>query len=214
MRDPLYFSRPGLQQHAGAFPVLENTIKDNKKTITNASQRGFSMIELVVVVSIVGIIAAIAVPKFADAGAGRRLSAAKRALISDIHATQLRARATSKTHVVMFYPDSNKYIIFESTEVKRETIVLNRDLDNDPYNLSINSTNIPGNQYAIITPFGDLSPAFTVDLTEHNTTIQVSFEGVGDPGIVPVITFIEQDAIDNETELDAQFGAAMQMGVQ
>ena len=60
----------------------------------------FSMIEMVLVVSIMAIIVTIAAPKFADAESGRSLQSAKSVIESDINAIKLRARATGKEHVL------------------------------------------------------------------------------------------------------------------
>jgi len=159
-----------------------------------ASARGFSMMELAIVVSIVGIIAAIAVPKFADAGSGRRLSAAKKALIADIEMAQLRARATSKTHAIKFYPNENKYIIVEGTDVRKEAIILTRDFDDNPFNLGIKRTNIGGNEIVVVSVYGEISPSFTVQLIENGTSISVVFGGVANLGITTKLTISDLDA--------------------
>lgn len=158
------------------------------------------MIELVIVVAITGIIAAIAVPKFADAGSGRRVSAAKRTLIADVEMTQLLARASSKAHVIRFYPDENSYIIVEGTDIKREAIVFSRDFDSDPFSIGINRTSLGTDQFAIISAFGDISPAFTVWLFNDKIETAVFFDGVSDFGIVPndtiTITEVKKVTLD------------------
>jgi len=153
------------------------------------------MIEMMIVVVIIGIVATISIPKFADAGSGRRLSAAKRTLISDIESAQIRARATSTVHVVKFYPNENRYIIVEGEDIRREAVILVRDFDDDPYNLGIKRTNLAGDQYAIISVYGDISPGFTVGLLDDGIEILVEIGGVADFGVTPTVTITDDEAV-------------------
>ncbi len=159
--------------------------------------RAFTLIELLIVISIIGLISAIAIPKFADAGSGRRLSAAKRVLVADIEMAKLRARATSKIHVIKFIPNENRYIIVEGTDVRRQAVILSRNFADTPYLVEIASTNLGGGELAAITLFGDVSPAFDVVLQENGTEAVVSFDGLADLGIVIVdsITLSEVKAL-------------------
>lgn len=160
--------------------------------------RGFSMIEMVMVIAIIGIITAIALPKFAHAGAGRRLSAAKNTLISDIEMVKLRARGTSKVHVIKFYPDENKYIIVEGTDIKREAVILSRDFDDEPYTVGLSRTTIGASESAVISVYGDMSPGFLVGFTDGEVEITTSFDGIADFGvaITETITLDEMKAVD------------------
>lgn len=160
---------------------------------------GFSMIEMVIVVTIIGIMATIAIPKFADAGSGRRLSSAKRTLIGDIESAQLRARATSKVHVVKFYPSENRYIIFEGEDVRREAAILVRDFDEEPYTLGLNRTNLGGDEYAVISVYGDITPGFSVGLLDDGIEIAVVIGGVADFGVTPTLTITDGEATGIDT---------------
>ena len=155
------------------------------------TERGFSLIEVVIVVTIIGIIATIAVPKFADAGSGRRLSAAQKVLRADIATAKLRARATSKVHAIKFYPDDEYYVIIEGTTVKPSAIIIKRDLSADPYRVGIKRTSLGVVPYSIITPFGDLSPAFSVTVDDQGIEIPVSFDGIASTGLTVVDTVVD-----------------------
>ena len=164
--------------------------------------KGFSMIEMVIVVAIIGIMATIAIPRFADAGSGRRLSAAKRTLIKDIESAQTRARATSKVHVIKFYPSENRYIIVEGEDIRREAVILVRDFDEDPYTLGIKRTNLGGDEYAVISVYGDIAPGFTIGLLDDGIEIVVEIGGVADFGVTPALTITDGEVV----ALDANEG--------
>ncbi len=183
------FTRPGQHQQTGAFPFPEG----HMNTALNRLNRGFSMIELVIVVTILGIITAIAVPKFADAATGRKLQAGKKQLLADIETAKLRARATSKQHTLKFYPSEEIYVIVEGNEITREAIVIARDFSEEPFDIDLNRTNLGGDQVMVITAFGDISPSGRVQLRYSTTALTVDIEGVADTGIVPVVTATEDE---------------------
>ena len=154
------------------------------------------MIEMVIVMMIIGIIAAIALPRFAEADSGRRLSAARRTLLSDIETVKLRARATSKVHVIKFYIDKDKYIVFEGTELNRAAVVFARDFNDEPYGVNLNRTSLGVETQAAITVYGEISPAFTVGILDNNIEITVDIAGGADHGI-PITGSLTSDEVDS-----------------
>ncbi len=185
-------SRPGLHTQIGAFPIQETTMQNQ----SNAQRTGFSLIELVIVVSIMAVVAAIAVPRFADASSGRRLQAAKNAIVHDIERAKIRARATSTNHVLQFYPDRETYIITEGDTVSESAIILARNLSDEPLNIQIHATNLSGDNNATITPYGDLTPGVRIRITDGSNFINVDFPGIATSRTPPVVE-VTEDAVED-----------------
>ena len=74
-------------------------------------QRGFSLLELVVVIAILGTLAAVAVPRYLSAQERYRAEAAARRLCADITAAQSQARLRSQRHSLTFTPGAARYTL-------------------------------------------------------------------------------------------------------
>ncbi|MEP6729327.1 MAG: prepilin-type N-terminal cleavage/methylation domain-containing protein [bacterium] len=72
----------------------------------NRSRRGFTLIELLIVVVIIGILAAIAIPKFANTKSKAYIAAMK---------SDLRNLVTAEES---FFADSTKYLTYDTTKLK------------------------------------------------------------------------------------------------
>jgi prepilin-type N-terminal cleavage/methylation domain-containing protein len=73
--------------------------------------RGFSLIELVLVLGILAVMAALAAPRYALALADYRAEHAARRIVADIAATQSAARATASSETITFDLPANAYQI-------------------------------------------------------------------------------------------------------
>ena len=72
----------------------------------NRARRGFTLIELLIVVVIIGILAAIAIPKFANTKSKAYIAAMK---------SDLRNLVTAEES---FFADSTKYVTYDTTQLK------------------------------------------------------------------------------------------------
>ena len=157
-----------------AFPEI--TMNTTRHSTTRAA---FSMIEVIMVIFVLGIIATIAAPRFADAGSGRRLQAAESLIQKDIEIVKLRARATGQMHLLRFYPADDMYVAFEGAEVKRDAIVLARVLSDSTLEIDLSRTNIGGDEDIFVSELGKLEKDFSIGIKDQGIEKVISFTGVG-----------------------------------
>ncbi len=107
---------------------------------------GVSLIEIVIVVLVLGIFAAAAAPKFADALSAHRVDMAAHRLASDLRAAQARAKALSATQSVTFVlpPSGNQYEIvgMKNPDRPAESYVVR--LSEAPYLATLVSVSLEG----------------------------------------------------------------------
>lgn len=82
--------------------------------MTPRADRGFTMVELVLVLTILGLLAWIAYPKFATYYE-IKLDAAARRLAADLRYAQSQSIGTRKTHGLLFEPARGRYTVFSQT---------------------------------------------------------------------------------------------------
>lgn len=76
------------------------------------SARGYTLIEMLIVVTILGIAAALVVPAMGDAGV-LRVQSAVRQVVSDINYVQSEAIAHQEPKAILFYPSENRYVLLD-----------------------------------------------------------------------------------------------------
>lgn len=114
----------------------------------------FSLVELVLVMAIVGITAAIAAPRYARSIAAYSAQAAADRLRADLETARERAKAASSSYSVLFPVGQSAYDIYPTAapaDLSRRSTVR---LDADPYRASITSVNFEGFNVLTFSGFG------------------------------------------------------------
>ncbi len=147
-----------------------------------ARARGASLIELVLVLAIVGVLAGIAMPRYASASGRRRLTAAASRLVSDLDAARSQARNTSSPTTMTFGVGTGRYS-WVSASVK--TTGTSVDLAKSPYEALVSSISVGGDADLVFSGLGLPDTAGTVVLTAGVWQIPVTIDavsGVASPG--------------------------------
>ena len=116
--------------------------------------RGVSLLELVLVLAIMGVLAAIAVPRFASANIRYRLDLAARRVKTDLATAQRLARITSASRCVYFYPSAGAYRLPEMRHPDDSRLVYQVELADDPYDVSIVSADFDGDGNIVFDGYG------------------------------------------------------------
>jgi len=97
----------------------------------------FSLIELVVVIVIIGVMAAVAVPRFASAAGRYRLDAAARRVAADLRLARSTAMSRSANVQFLFDFAGTQYSIYNVQDIDRQGVHINVQLDEDPYHVDL-----------------------------------------------------------------------------
>lgn len=155
---------------------------------TVARTRAFSMIEMVLVVAIAGITAAVAVPKLSSGFPGSRLAAVENRLIAEFAMVGELARAQGKSHTIQFSITDSEMRVYEGAGAGRGAVIRTIRLSDPPYETTIVSTNITDvAQMITVDGFGIYSATAKVTVSTGGTTRAVTLSAplAGTPVVPP-----------------------------
>jgi prepilin-type N-terminal cleavage/methylation domain-containing protein len=105
-------------------------------------ERGFTAIELILVIVILGILAAIAYPRFQGLP-GIRVSAAAQEIAGVIRFAQSQAISTAYNYKVYFYASTNSYSVYQVNRSSGAETIISNPLKAGNYPVALN-TDYPG----------------------------------------------------------------------
>lgn len=117
-------------------------------------RRGFSLLELTIVVMILGIMAAIAMPNWTWLLAKYRVDSAAQRIVVDLNRTQSLAYATSSTKTVTFTVAQSRYQIPGLKDLDHPAATYTVDLTAEPYRATLVSAVFGGSSQISYNGFG------------------------------------------------------------
>lgn len=116
--------------------------------------RSFSLAELVCVVVIIGILSAIAVPRFSNSIALQRVEAAARRVQVDLALARRHAKTSSTSQIVAFDSAANGYWLEGMMDPDHPSIEYKVSLSEEPYSANIVSVDFGGDEEIIFDGWG------------------------------------------------------------
>lgn len=145
-------------------------------SVGRARTGGFSLFELLIVVSLMGIVAAVAVPRYANSIGRYRAESAARRVAADLALAKAKARASSAPQTVTFNPAAGTYTISAMRSLDHPADPYTVDLSAEPYHVAITYASFGGAPQAQFDMFG--SPLWdgtvTVRAGEYARSVQLS----------------------------------------
>ncbi len=140
-------------------------------------QCAFTLIELVMVISILGITAAIALPRFSHANANYRLKAAANRVIQDFNLAIKQSQSISQNVTILFNKNNHSYQITNLPSLNDPTKTYQVELKHHPYQVKIRAVIMTaGGNSLLINPMEQLRKSGTITLQYGNKTRSISFD--------------------------------------
>lgn len=145
---------------------------------------GFSMVELVLVLSIIGVMAAIALPRYSRSLTRYRVELAAHRIINDLDYARSHARQTSQSVRVRFKDFQDRVQIAALPGLKPNTTYESL-LSEDPYRVAINLPNFGGDGDVIFDGYGKPDTGGTVVVQAGALSMTVTLDAETGKASVP-----------------------------
>ena len=146
--------------------------------LRRGSRSGYSLFELIIVLSLMAIVAALAVPRYANSVGRYRAEAAARRVAADLSLAQAKAKAVSAGQSVTFNAMAGTYTVTGVRNLDHPGAVYTVNLAGDPYRVTIAYADFGGAPQAQFDMFGtpQWSGTVTVRAGDYARTVLLAKE--------------------------------------
>ncbi|MDD5451647.1 MAG: GspH/FimT family pseudopilin [Desulfovibrionales bacterium] len=141
------------------------------------NHRGFTLTELMIVVALMAILAAIAVPSIIAQMPKYRLNGAARQVLGDLVAARMQA-VSQNNELKVFFLDNHSYMILDDDDndgtADTGEATQTKDIQTDYYDVTFNSNNDP-----IFQPNGTASNLATITLSNTSGSHSITISSAG-----------------------------------
>lgn len=136
--------------------------------------RGFTLVELTIVLVVIGVVFAIATPRFSDAASHRRADLALDRIERDIRLAEQDAWHTGTSRELVFDVANNRYEIVGMTDAAGNPYIV--DLSKAPYYLAVTSADFGGESKAVLDGRGENTAMGTIVLADGPVSVTATVE--------------------------------------
>ncbi len=145
---------------------------------TGTTERGFSLLELLLVLAILAVVAAVATPRYGRASGRYRADLAARRVMADLRLAQSCAKAASSSRTVSFSTAGSQYQLLSVPAPDGAPGDYAVVLSAEPYQADLTNADFGGSPQVIFDGWGLPSKGGTVTLTAGGEQRTVVVDGV------------------------------------
>ena len=175
--------RPGLAGIGGHSPpymagtALRSDLVGNAHPTTN--RRGFTLVDMTVTLLLMGIMAAVAAPRFADALQFHRANSAAKRVAADLNLARKYAMTASAAQSVTFVVAGDSYSVTSGLkDLDKVTQPYAVTISDWPYQTQITSASFGGSQTIVFNGFGKPNDAGTVVVQAGNYQETIAVDAI------------------------------------
>ncbi len=145
-------------------------------------QRGFTYIEVVITVLLMGILAGVAAPSYFASIASYQAEMAAKRVVHDLHYARSEAQRSSQSRTVQFSTETNSYTLVGVADVNNSANAFVTSLSKNPFSATLVSASLGGDAVVVFDMYGrpDSDGTIVVQAGSVQKTVELEENGEAD----------------------------------